>query len=336
MGRWQYYRSQLTSVEAEAYDAMHRAFNSLSPVVSLPKLSSDSLNRVIEAFRKDNPQIFHKKAHEMKDPVYENHRWTWHLSYKVDAQMLSNYRRNIMNTARPLIDRAVRMPERDRALFLHDYLAENTTYDKADASFVVKNAAALNSRAHNILGPVLDGLAVCEGMAMAYRFLADLSDLKCIVVSGKAGGDGDQPGNHAWNIIRVDGVFYHVDTTFDSRGKAPCSHCYFLLSDAEISRSHRTESPFALPACPRSSGFLETVSGTRALMDFLGKEYRNRAVLSEVRLTRSFEGKELMNRIMKKLTFTDRVWYNAIGSYYVTDGGKLLGVNWKKRGILGI
>ena len=77
--------------------------------------------------------------------------------------------------------------------------------------------------------------AVCDGYANAFTLLAQTFGLEVIKVSGIA-----EPGsaNHAWNMVKVDGIWYHVDVTWndptpDTPGYA--GHEYLLLSDQAIS-----------------------------------------------------------------------------------------------------
>lgn len=83
-----------------------------------------------------------------------------------------------------------------------------TTYDK------VKNALDYlcdhinyqngGRRAQSAYGALIDGACVCEGYASAYKLLLDAMGIPCEIVSTKS---------HAWNIVQVDGQWYHVDVT---------------------------------------------------------------------------------------------------------------------------
>lgn len=58
-------------------------------------------------------------------------------------------------------------------------------------------------------------MAVCEGYAMAFEYLCQLSGLDVSIIHGNAGSSMDDLGSHAWNIIRLDGDWYEIDVTWD-------------------------------------------------------------------------------------------------------------------------
>ena len=114
---------------------------------------------------------------------------------------------------------------------LHDYLVTHCDYDyRVD----IGNMPFVSYQAE---GALLKGTAVCGGYAKAYEILLDAADIPCETITGYAGG------YHAWNLVQVDGAWYHVDTTWDdptTRGGDYVRYDYFLKSDkVMVSRSHR-------------------------------------------------------------------------------------------------
>ncbi len=94
---------------------------------------------------------------------------------------------------------------------------------------------------------LLHGKGLCECYARTYELLTRLAGLDCRFVSGRA-----RNTNHAWNIIKLNGTWVHVDCTFDDpvpdkAGKV--SHIYFGMSDATIGKGH-SWARNNYPACP--------------------------------------------------------------------------------------
>ena len=54
---------------------------------------------------------------------------------------------------------------------------------------------------------------VCEGFAEALKILCNLSDVKCMCVEAIYELNGSMTG-HKWNLINIDGSFYHCDPTW--------------------------------------------------------------------------------------------------------------------------
>ena len=123
------------------------------------------------------------------------------------------------------------MSDYDVVKALHDYLITHCDYDyRVD----IGNMPFIS---HQAEGALLNGTAVCSGYAKAYEALLDAAGIPCETITGYAGG------YHAWNLVQVDGEWYHVDATWDdptTRGGDYIRYTYFLKSDkVMVSRSHR-------------------------------------------------------------------------------------------------
>jgi hypothetical protein len=113
--------------------------------------------------------------------------------------------------------------EADTVLCLHDLLAHRYAYDtRADGDSNV----AVNADAYTLFR---DGVGVCQAYALAFLALCRGAGLEAhLAVSGAM--------DHAWNHVRVEGEWYHVDVTRDdpipAAGGAPAvTHTRLLRSD---------------------------------------------------------------------------------------------------------
>lgn len=109
--------------------------------------------------------------------------------------------------------------EAEIVLYLHDLLADRYTYDT--------RAESPNADAYTFLR---DGRGICQAYALAFMALARGAGLEADFVSSDA-------MDHAWNHVRVDGVWYHVDVTRDdpipaAPGGDAVHHDRLLRSDA--------------------------------------------------------------------------------------------------------
>jgi hypothetical protein len=72
------------------------------------------------------------------------------------------------------------------------------------------------------------GTGVCNAYALLFQRYMERMDIPCYIARGTAKG-----GPHAWNIVMVDGQWYHVDCTWD--GQDPVTrHTYFLLGTDRV------------------------------------------------------------------------------------------------------
>lgn len=121
----------------------------------------------------------------------------------------------------------------------HDYLVNNNTYQET------------GDRSHNASGALIDGYAVCDGYSKAFDLLCYLSGIECVRVSGTGNG-----GGHAWNKVKLNGVWYNVDVTWDDpvSSRPILRYDYFLVSDSTLARDHQWEGYSHWPEAPRDYG----------------------------------------------------------------------------------
>ena len=108
--------------------------------------------------------------------------------------------------------------EVDTVLYLHDYLADRYTYDT--------RAKTPNADTYTFLR---DGAGVCQAYALTFLALCRGAGLEADLVVSDA-------MDHAWNHVRVDGIWYHVDVTRDdpipaAEGTEEVNHLRLLRSD---------------------------------------------------------------------------------------------------------
>ena len=122
------------------------------------------------------------------------------------------------------------MSDYEIAKALHDYL---TTHNEYDMRLYSGNLPALSRTSY---GALVDRTSVCAGYALAYERLMDQVGIPCEYVTGMTTN-----GYHAWNIIQIDGEWYHVDVTWDDpipNREGYVRYDYFLKSDYAMSRDH--------------------------------------------------------------------------------------------------
>ena len=117
------------------------------------------------------------------------------------------------------------MPDEKKALIIHDYLVYESAYDYDNYL-----AGTLPQDSYRSGGLLMNGIGVCQAYAYAFTYLMDKVDIECYVTSS-------DEMNHAWNIVKIEGSYYHVDCTwddpvYDKIGKV--LHKYFLVSDEAI------------------------------------------------------------------------------------------------------
>ena len=151
--------------------------------------------------------------------------------------------------------------EKARAIYV--WLAENITYD---AKSINKNKRGDNSA----IGVLKSKKAVCEGYARLFEFLGKKMDLDIRFVGGYSKNDVSvdswnfegEEGDHAWNVIKINGEWRVFDATWaagtcedDPRGRMVFINDYtdnwFNLNPFEAIFSHYPEDTALVLTTPR-------------------------------------------------------------------------------------
>lgn len=88
---------------------------------------------------------------------------------------------------------------------IYDYICTHVTYDFS----VLSNPN--NVEIYTAYAALIKGTAVCQGYALLFYRMALEAGLDARLIAGYGAGEP-----HGWNIVRLDGVYYHVDSTWDA------------------------------------------------------------------------------------------------------------------------
>lgn len=111
----------------------------------------------------------------------------------------------------------------EKILYIHNYLVTNFEYD---TSYKIYDAYSF----------LTTGSGVCQAYTQTFNALMHRLGIECTSAINK-------PESHTWNIVRLDGEFYHIDCTHDDPlGQSAGSVRYdlFMLSDSSVTsyKSH--------------------------------------------------------------------------------------------------
>lgn len=250
--RSRYYFSRLSDVEKRIYRDIYNCWASggTEAEITLPGTEFElptgmSLFRLVGYIIEENPHLFHLETAQF---YYTRVGTT--VTIRAEGVYSPSEYREIYGQLLDRVDHILEMAacchtEYAKMLFLHDYLAENITFD------IPGNDPRSVRESHTIVGALLRGVCVCDGFARAYRLLCDQMHLSCTVVIGES-TEADNEKAHAWNLVKINGCVYHVDVTWDSRMIADSCFVpdyYFLRSDAAFAKDHVWD-PALYPSAP--------------------------------------------------------------------------------------
>ncbi|MGO4375694.1 transglutaminase domain-containing protein, partial [Paenibacillus sp. MCAF20] len=124
------------------------------------------------------------------------------------------------------------MPEREKIRAVHDYVVLNAAYDYDNYK-----RGTIPDDSYSEYGILMLKTGVCEGYALTMQLLFNLAGIESYYLAGTANG-----GGHAWNVVKLDGKYYHLDATWDDPvpdrpGKT--RYAYFLISDEQMAQDHK-------------------------------------------------------------------------------------------------
>lgn len=117
--------------------------------------------------------------------------------------------------------------EYEKIKAIYDYLCDNVVYDDMSLYLAMSTQGILhNPIGHSAYGGLCKGTCVCQGYAAAFYRLTLEAGIDSRVIFGEAPG-----GGHAWNIVRLYGKYYLLDSTWDA---GQSEYSYFLKSEADF------------------------------------------------------------------------------------------------------
>lgn len=138
-------------------------------------------------------------------------------TYLMDRETLTDSRRSMITWLNDIQTAGkTYASDGDKALFIHDYLAENFTYSPT------------GEENYDVYSLLTEGHGVCQAFSLAMIALGRCMELEVDMVTSPA-------MDHAWNHVAVDGDIYHVDVTRDlPTDRQGVRHERFLLCDSAM------------------------------------------------------------------------------------------------------
>lgn len=219
------------------------------------KTLGDDYQTAIEAFTHDNADLFfldiskmylnmekRKKAFTTTYNVYiapEEGQTYYSEGFNSEKDVRYAYRK--IEQERDYIKSKLKGNTYKDVKTIHNYLVDNVEYDEGYKSVGT----------YTIYGALVDKKCVCEGYTRAFKYLADSAGITSVMMQGTATNTQGKTEKHAWNAVRVNDIWYLLDTTWDDpiivgRGTilASTHYKYFLKGSRSFNKDHVLEKKF--------------------------------------------------------------------------------------------
>lgn len=244
-----FYYAYLSDSLKKVYDEMLESMLQMKQV-KISTLSEEQADLAFQCVLYDHPEIFYVSGYHIIKKTMDGS--TVELSFYGDYTLSKEEIAQRQKQIEAYVDTFCSslwdgMDEYEKVKAVYDYLITNTTY----------NLEAPDNQ--NICSVFVSGQSVCQGYAEATQYLLQKLGMEASIVSGKV----SEGNRHAWNIVKVNGAYYYMDTTWgdadyrivDENGETAESHVtqinydYFLVTTSQLEKTHQTESVITLPVC---------------------------------------------------------------------------------------
>lgn len=116
------------------------------------------------------------------------------------------------------------MTEYEKELAVYDYVFYGTRFDKDNLSPIDFSD---EDNSHNPYGFFHDHTTICVGNATTFKLFMDVLGIDCEIIHST------EQGEHAWNIVKIDGDWYHVDVTFDGGDRKPMYSAFNVTDETK-------------------------------------------------------------------------------------------------------
>lgn len=233
-----YYYSQMNKAQQNAYHDMKTGLLALAPSFPVTRLEGRELSDVYFKLRLDCPEIFYTSGFRYR--FYPDGSSVEVVpEYLFEKSKIRDHQRAMKSRVEKLARPAVQLGEWEKERYIHDFICQNVRYDKLKKAY-----------SHEIIGPLGQGVGVCEGIAKAVKILCDALGIWCVIAVSEANPEKKIKYRHAWNVVRVGGTCCHLDATFDNTlGQGgTIRYDYFNLDDKRLFRDHEPVI-WRIPAC---------------------------------------------------------------------------------------
>ena len=114
---------------------------------------------------------------------------------------------------------------------IHDYIINNTSYDKQRSDKKI-----INYKSDNAYGVLIEKYGLCGGYTDAMMLFLEKFGIPNLKIATE---------NHIWNYVKIDNNWLHLDLTWDDPvsedGKNILDDSYFLITDSELKNIEKEE-----------------------------------------------------------------------------------------------
>ncbi|MCM1578106.1 MAG: hypothetical protein NC078_04825 [Ruminococcus sp.] len=188
-----YSYQQLNAAEQKLYKDILEAAKSIRLKVDVDETVTDEMwVKVFGMVYNQEPELFWLSAARMA----KGKLWYW----EIERDIIDGMQKEIDAKVSEILTAVQGMSDWEKLEYFHDYIVLHNNFVKDD-----------NSTTTTIYNSFIGGNIQCAGYAKAMHYLCDLSGIEAMTIVGT----NSENSSHAWNVVKVEGKWYNLDTTWD-------------------------------------------------------------------------------------------------------------------------
>ena len=273
-----YYYQQLGADEKTVYREILQGVQENIEEIYVHASDAKKTNTLFQYVMKDYPEIFWCNG-TTTSTVYKGEEGETYTVlepvYLYDSERRKVMEQEIRDAAEQCIAEVQETAgDYEKILYVYDYIVNLVEYDQEA------------SDNQNIYSVLVNHRSVCAGYSKATQYLLERMGVFCTYVTGKT-TDGQ---SHAWNLVKCNGDYYYVDTTWgdpvfqESEGDSESdqnhiSYDYMCCDEEELFRTHIPDSDILFPSCTKMDYNYYVVNG------MYYREYNSEEILKSMNET---------------------------------------------------
>lgn len=267
-----YYFSKLNREDREIYKKIYFEIENFEKRISV-KGQYENVKEIFYMIIKDNPMMFYIDPSCFASSKIGNYIWIEPI-YVYDKQKTIKITNEINLKLEPIKQKLKSIETKlERERFIHKYLMSIVKYKY--------NYPEDDFECHTIVGSIIQRYAVCDGISKAFKLLCDLAKINCNIVFGDSWNEYEKPQKHAWNMVKIDENWYHIDLTWNinlSERFKYVRYDYFNIREIDVIKDHTNFDKLEVCDSLKNNFFYENkciLNGKNELEEFLVEKFKS-------------------------------------------------------------